>query len=39
VPGECDPYATQIAELQKIVKQQAKAIEQLKAALEEKKQK
>ena len=39
VPGECDPYATQIAELQKVVKQQAKAIEQLKAALEEKKQK
>jgi len=33
IPGECDPYETRIAELQKAVKQQAKAIEELKAQL------
>ncbi len=31
VPGECDPYATDIAELKKAVRQQAKLIEELQA--------
>jgi serine O-acetyltransferase len=33
IPGECDPYETRITALQKAVKQQAKAIEELKAQL------